>query len=107
MEAWDKAEPLTVFYVGKKFNQDAPYDCLRLKAFRRGEQDIEYATLLANQPGWDREAVSKAALNAVKLTGGIEQRNEEDAGAVTLKTSDEALDRLRLRIAKALRKKGD
>jgi len=61
MEAWNKAEPLTVFYVGKKFGKNEPFDCLRLKAFRRGEQDVEYATLLANKPGWDREAVSKAA----------------------------------------------
>ena len=61
MEAWNKAEPLTVFYVGKKFNRNEPFDSLRLKAFRRGEQDIEYATLLAHHQGWDREAIRKAA----------------------------------------------
>jgi hypothetical protein len=32
-----------------------------LKAFRRGEQDVEYASLLAGKAGWDRAAVSKAA----------------------------------------------
>ena len=60
MEAWNQAEPLTVFYVGKKFGRNEPFDCLRLKAFRRGEQDIEYATLLAAKAGWDRAAVARA-----------------------------------------------
>jgi len=103
MEAWDRAEPLTVFYVGKKFGVDKPFDCLRLKAFRRGEQDVEYLMMLARKHGWDREAVSRAVASAAKLSGGIEQRSEEDAGVVSFQqATDTALDQLRLRVAAAL-----
>ena len=103
MEAWDRAEPLTVFYVGKKFGIDKPFDSLRLKAFRRGEQDIEYMMMLARKKGWDREAVSRAVAKAAQLSGDIEQRTEEDAGVVSFRqASDGALDQLRLRIAEAL-----
>ena len=104
MEAWDRAEPLTVFYVGKKFGVNKPFDSLRLKAFRRGEQDIEYMMMLARKQGWDREAVSRAVAGAAKLSGGVEQNSEEDAGTVSFRqASDSALDELRLRVAGALR----
>jgi hypothetical protein len=79
-EVWNRAEPLTVFYPGSKFGRTAPYASLRLKAFRRGQQDIEYLALLARKEGWDREAVSRAV--AGELDGD--------------------LDGLRLRVAQAL-----
>jgi hypothetical protein len=107
MEAWDRAEPLTVFYAGKKFGVDKPFDSLRLKAFRRGQQDIEYLVMLAGKNGWDREAVSRAVASAAKLSGGILQRSEEDAGVVSFQqASDSALDQLRLRVAGALARAG-
>ena len=60
-------------------------------------------TMLARKKGWDREAVSRAVSSAAKLSGGVEQRSEEDAGAVSFRqASDSALDQLRLRVAEAL-----
>jgi hypothetical protein len=105
MEAWDRAEPLTVFYVGKKFGRNEPFDCLRLKAFRRGEQDVEYMTLLARKNGWDREAVAHAVAGALDLSEQTRRQYEDDAGAIRFdKTSDEQLDQLRRRVAAAIAK---
>jgi hypothetical protein len=105
MEAWDRAEPLTVFYVGKKFGLNQPFGCLRLKAFRRGEQDVEYMTLLARKRGWDREAVSRAVAGAMDLSEETRRQYEEDAGAIRFdRIADAQLDQLRLRVAAALAK---
>ena len=103
MEAWDRAEPLTVFYVGKKFGLNEPFASLRLKAFRRGEQDVEYMTLLANKKGWDRDAVAHAVMEGLDLSEETRRQYEEDAGSVRFdRVSDLELDRLRLRVAAAL-----
>ncbi len=105
MEAWDRAEPLTVFYVGKKFGRNEPFGSLRLKAFRRGEQDVEYMTLLARKKGWDREAVARAVAGALDLTEQTRRQYEEDAGAIRFDgVADAQIDRLRLRLAAALMK---
>ncbi|HUS07891.1 MAG TPA: hypothetical protein VMZ52_16425 [Bryobacteraceae bacterium] len=102
-DAWNRAEPLTVFYPGKKFGRNEPFASLRLKAYRRGQQDIEYLMMLARKSGWDRDAVTRAVAASAKLTGGIEQRFEEDAGVVSLSGPDDVLlDNLRLRVAAAL-----
>jgi hypothetical protein len=103
MEAWDRAEPLTVFYVGQKFGLNQPFGCLRLKAFRRGEQDVEYLTLLARKKGWDREAVARAVAGALDLSEESLRQFEEDAGSVRFdRVGDGQLDQLRLRVAKAI-----
>ena len=104
MEAWERAEPLTVFYVGSKFGASEPFPSLRLKAFRRGQQDIEYLMLLAKKKGWDRAAVAHAVARVAHLAGEITQQSEEDAGAVAFRNATDAdLDQLRLRVAAALR----
>jgi hypothetical protein len=103
MEAWDRAEPLTVFYVGKKFGLNEPFDCLRLKAFRRGEQDVEYMTLLARKKGWEREAVAHAIAGALDLSEETRRAYEDDAGSIHFdNVSDAQIDQLRLRLAAAL-----
>jgi hypothetical protein len=103
MEAWERAEPLTVFYVGKKFGLNEPFGCLRLKAFRRGEQDVEYMILLARKKGWDREAVARAVAGALDLSEEARRQYEEDAGAIRFdRIADAQLDQLRLRVAAAL-----
>jgi len=56
-QAWDRAEPLTVFYPGTKFGRNEPFASLRLKAYRRGQQDVEYLALLAQHPGWDNQGL--------------------------------------------------
>ncbi|MCC7342159.1 MAG: DUF4091 domain-containing protein [Bryobacterales bacterium] len=103
LKAWEQAEPLTVFYAGTKFEQNTPYASVRLKGFRRGQQDMEYLVLLAKKKGWDRGAVSRAVNEALDLTEKAGAKDEEDAGSVRFeKVSDEQLDQLRLRVAAAL-----
>ncbi len=105
MEAWDRAEPLTVFYVGKKFGRNEPFDCLRLKAFRRGEQDVEYMTLLARRKSWDRDAVAHAVAETLDLSEETRRQYEEDAGSIRFDgIADTQLDQLRRRVAAALLK---
>jgi hypothetical protein len=103
MSSWNRAEPLTVFYPGEKFGQKEPFPSLRLKAYRRGEQDVEYLVLLSKKQGWDREAVTRAVAKALDFSGGIEQSYDEDAGTVSFKNvRNEQLERLRARVAAAL-----
>jgi hypothetical protein len=103
-QAWDRAEPLTVFYPGTKFGKNEPYGSLRLKAYRRGQQDIEYLVLLAQQRGWDRDAVTVALGKALDLSGNVSMESEEDAGTINFENiKDTQLDSLRLRVAKAVR----
>jgi hypothetical protein len=103
MEAWERAEPLTVFYVGKKFGLNEPFGCLRLKAFRRGQQDVEYMTLLARKKGWDRQAVAHAIAGALDLSEETRRQYEEDASSIRFdRIADTQLDQLRLRLAAAL-----
>ena len=93
-----------MFYVGSKFGASEPFPSLRLKAFRRGQQDIEYLMLLAKKKGWDRAAVAHAIARVANLAGGITQQSEEDAGTVAFRNATDAdLDQLRLRVAAALR----
>jgi hypothetical protein len=105
-QAWERAEQLTVFYPGDKFGQLEPLPSLRLKAYRRGQQDVEYLIMLANKEGWDREAVTEAVFKGLDLSGGIRQSYDEDAGSVSLRRmKDDQMDALRLRVAKALMEK--
>jgi hypothetical protein len=103
-EAWNRAEPLTVFYAGAKFGRREPFESLRLKAYRRGQQDVEYLVLLAGRPGWDREAVSRAVAGSLDLSAEDRLAHEDDAGASRLlKAKDADFDALRARVARALR----
>ncbi len=103
MEAWNRAEPLTVFYVGKKFGVNRPFGCLRLKAYRRGEQDMEYLAMLSHKKNWDREAVQHAVIGALNLSESVNRKDEGDAGDIHFKDVDDAqLDQLRLRVAAEL-----
>ena len=45
-DSWKRADPLALFYPGRDPGA-APVPSLRLKAFLRGQQDVEYLTLLA------------------------------------------------------------
>jgi hypothetical protein len=102
--AWERAEPLTVFYPGTRFGKDEPFASLRLKAYRRGQQDIEYLVLLAQQHGWDREAVTVSMEKALDLSGGVTALSDEDAGTVNFRNvKDAQFEDLRLRAAQVIR----
>jgi hypothetical protein len=101
--AWEKAQPLTVFYGGEKFGRMEPFASLRLKAYRRGQQDMEYLNLLARSRGWSREILSRAVRDALDLSGDVEERFEEDAGTMRFQNIRDAdLETVRRRVAAAL-----
>jgi len=102
-ECWERAEALTVFYPGLKFGQLEPFPSLRLKAYRRGQQDMEYLILLAHKVGWDRDAVTHAVSKALDLSGEVRMGYEEDAGTIRfLNVKDADMDAIRLRVARAI-----
>ena len=62
---WFVPDELAVLYTGKDYartgkNYDGPMASVRLKAMRRGQQDIEYLNLLAAKKGWNRQRVKQA-----------------------------------------------
>ena len=63
--SWFNPDDLAIFYTGRDYGRggksyDGPLASVRLKAMRRGQQDIEYLNLLAQRPGWGREKVRAA-----------------------------------------------
>ena len=79
---------------------------VRLKAYRRGQQDVEYLTLWAHHRGLPRWAVGRQVREALHLSGSrqaTETGGAEDAGRIDdpeLRPQD--LWALRLRIGEAL-----
>jgi len=61
---WNQAETLSIVYSGQNVPGHGTYygaiASVRMKQMRRGQQDIEYLMYLANSPGWDRSAVTRA-----------------------------------------------
>jgi hypothetical protein len=101
--SWEQADTLSLFYPAQ--GQDAePVPSVRLKAFRRGQQDVEYLTLwsqLQKEPRW---AVGKSVQRALRLaaerrdTGG-----EEDVGVLDYnRLRPQDVWALRMRIGQAL-----
>lgn len=76
-ESWRKPDRLSLFYPG-------PLPSVRLKAFRRGQQDVEYLTLLAQLLHSPRWAVGARVREALGLHGelGMTGSGGEDAGVV-------------------------
>jgi hypothetical protein len=83
--SWKKADQLSLFYPGSAVGQDAPVPSIRLKAYRRGEQDAEYLALFAQATGEPRWALGQAVRRELNLAAeqrGTDPTAEEDAGIV-------------------------
>jgi hypothetical protein len=76
---------------------------VRLKSYRRGQQDVEYLTLLQRVTGAPRFAIANTVRQTLKLSGNVEQADAEDAGRVNYGQIDPAaLWSLRVRIGTML-----
>jgi hypothetical protein len=100
-DSWTRADELALFYPGRGRPAGSapsalsmPVPSIRLKAYRRGQQDVEYLVLwsqLHNQPRW---AVGNQVRAALKLAGtrqGTGTSAGEDAGRIdygTLRPQD-------------------
>ncbi len=82
--SWKKADELALFYPGEPAGQKQPIPSIRLKAYLRGEQDVEYLALLADvekqsQLQMGRRIRQAIPLNAVRKGTGFAG---EDAGLI-------------------------
>jgi hypothetical protein len=80
-DSWKKADELSLFYPGRDANE-GPIPSIRLKAYRRGEQDVEYLTMLALATGQPRWAVGETVRQALRLAGERKTAGGDDAGVV-------------------------
>lgn len=95
--AWEKASALSLFYP----TPDGPRPSIRLKAYRRGQQDVEYLTLLSKEHG--RYAVSQAVRQTLKLKTNIHSTSDDDAGRTSYNQADPIeLWKLRIRVGAML-----
>jgi hypothetical protein len=103
-DSWVEADTLALFYPGRSGRLPVP--SIRLKAFRRGQQDVEYLTLLALATGQPRWAIAQRVREALKLSGTRGSSGlaaVEDAGVIrygNLRPQD--FWTLRVRIGEAL-----
>ena len=88
--SWDKDDALSLFYPGQKVGIDGPIASIRLKSYRRGEQDVEYLTLLTQLLGAPRWAVGEAVRERLKLAASFSATSADDAGTVNYDTLDPA-----------------
>jgi hypothetical protein len=84
-ESWRQADTLALFYPGKPAGYDEPIASLRLKAFRRGQQDVEYLTLFSQVKGVPRRQIGEEVRRGLGLAGrraasGVPAA--EDAGVI-------------------------
>ncbi len=117
--SWQQGDELALFYplpdagpgrppgtTGPRGGEPGVVPSIRLKAFRRGEQDVEYLTLWSRQCGLPRATVGRQVRAALHLAGSrqaTETGGAEDAGRIdysSLRPQD--LWALRVRIGEAL-----
>ena len=105
-ESWKTADELSLFYPGR--NGGPPVPSARLKAYRRGQQDVEYLTLYAKITGEPRWAVGAGVRDALGVSGvkkGTAFAGGEDAGRIDYGALSPAdLWALRTRIGEVLSK---
>lgn len=81
--------------------EGAPVVCsVRLKALRRGQQDVEYLALLARERGYDREQIAALLAGLLNLEGTTAERFLDEAGETTFRnlTADQSA-RMRAAVA--------
>jgi hypothetical protein len=102
-EAWKEASETIAFYPGTPVGSDGCVPSLRLKACRRGQQDVEYLWLLAQRRGLDRRQIG--ALTRDSLALACETKALDNQGArfeVPTGLTPDRLDRFRTAVATAL-----
>jgi Domain of unknown function (DUF4091) len=100
-ESWTSADPLALFYPSRAGGEPSP--SIRLKAYRRGQQDVEYLTLLGQLQGEPRWMLGRRVREELKLAGERKTSGADDAGRVgyaSLRPQDEWA--LRMRLGEAL-----
>jgi hypothetical protein len=106
---WNKYETTCVYYSGKNFGITGPCASLRLKSYRRAEQDVEYLHLLGEKRGLlkndpTRKQLSKIAESAIKISRASVKLDAEGSVADSFNgLRAEDFERLRKAIAAELK----
>lgn len=79
--ALDKANQNGLIIDGKRFGQNAVCS-LRVKALRRGAQDVELLRLLAKKKGWNREQIAAFIAQRIPVAGEFHQQFVDEAAEV-------------------------
>ncbi|MDO5308900.1 MAG: DUF4091 domain-containing protein [Planctomycetia bacterium] len=81
-DSWQTGDELSLFYPGRSDAEPSVVPSIRLKAYRRGQQDVEYLTLLQHELRLGREELANALREYLRLDDATTTRNQsEDAGA--------------------------
>ncbi len=83
--SWTKADAECLFYPPRTPGGE-PIPSIRLKAYRRGQQDVEYLTLWEHHAGQPRWALGQRLREVLHLAGqreGTDFADGEDAGVIT------------------------
>jgi hypothetical protein len=110
-QSWQRSDELALFYPlpstgDRAASRPLVVPSIRLKAYRRGQQDVEYLTLWARHRGLPRWSLGQQVREALHLVGSrqaTEAGGAEDAGRIDysgLRPQD--LWALRVRIGEAL-----
>lgn len=98
-KSWKEGDALSLFYPG----EHGPVASVRLKSYRRGQQDVEYLNLLSHATGTPTFAVAAMMRRELKLAGTVRKTSEDDAGTVDYGQIDPAaLWALRVRVGATL-----
>jgi len=93
--AWKTPDQLSLFYP----TATGPVPSIRLKAFRAGQQLVEYLTMYQALTGQDRTALGNTVLAEPGLIAKLEKKSETDAGTSKFDSaSAKTLEELRLRL---------
>ena len=112
-ESWKNADTLSLFYPARPSDRGqgstGPIPSIRLKAYRRGQQDVEYLALWASRKGEPRWALEGIVRTALKSAGAREATGfagGEDAGRIDYQAlGPRDLHALRLAIGQELTKR--
>jgi hypothetical protein len=103
--SWKQADDLALFYPPLRQGGEV-IPSIRLKAYRRGQQDVEYQTLLSQQSHEPRWALGRRVQEALHLAGqrqGTGFEGSEDAGRMHYaRLLPQELWALRVRVGEAL-----
>lgn len=88
---------------GQRFGINGPLVSLRVKAFRRAQQDVELLAAVARKRGWRRLQAAEAIRPFVHLAGQTAAAHADDAGRIAWdRLSPEDFQRLRLALCQAV-----
>lgn len=100
---WTETDPLRVLRYHEESKM--PVASFRMKAYRRGQQDIELYNLLSKKPGFNRHHINKLFEKEISLKQVTISKGPEDPGYTTFEGLDSvSFDRIREKVIATLLK---